>query len=214
MRHTSGLLIGAALAALAPVVGASAQLPPHIPGTYYGSATIDGERPPSGTAVRAFIDGVDCTQPGAMGTIDAEYAGAYVIDVMHETQQPGCGREGKRVTFTIGGREAGQSAEWSQGLQALNLNAGSGEPRPLPPNVPRPINASAAQGEASASSPGGAAGGTLTPLPPGLSREEEDGGGINVGAFLVIALGAVAIGGAAGGWLLSRRRRAPGESGD
>jgi hypothetical protein len=209
MRHTRGLLIGALLVALAPAAGASAQLPPHIPGTYYGSATIDGKRPPAGTPVRAIIDGVDCTQPGAMGTIDADNVGAYVIDVMHETQQPGCGREGKRVTFTIGGREAGQLVDWAQGLQPLNLNAGSGEPQPLPPNVPRPINASAAQGQASASAPG-----VLTPLPPGFPLEAEDGGGVNVGALLVAGLGASAIEGAAGGLWISMRRRPPAEPGD
>lgn len=119
--------------ALAP--GASQSLAqPSIPATYFGTVSVDGEAPPDGTEVRGFVDGVDCTQ------VDGDVAGTVVIDgvaqysltIVHESQQPGCGAEGREVTFTIDGQAAVQSATWSAGTHRLDLSVGEGEPPPLP----------------------------------------------------------------------------------
>lgn len=128
----------AALAALALFVlalgGAShASAQPLIPATFYGSASIDGKPVPDATEVRGFIDGKDCTQASEhKGTLRDGAVSAYTISVMHESQSPGCGSEGRSVTFTIGGRAAGQTATWKSGPQRLDLNSGSGQPLLLP----------------------------------------------------------------------------------
>ncbi|MEX0782241.1 MAG: hypothetical protein WD557_06290 [Dehalococcoidia bacterium] len=197
--------------ALAPD-GLTAQVP-QIPATFYGAATIDGQAPPAGTAVRGFIDGVDCTQPGAAGTIDAGSVGAYVISVMHESQQPGCGSEGKQVTFTIGGRPA-QTAVWHIGLQEVGLNAGTGSVQPLPSNVPTPIAQATPPGGSTPSGPPptddidppGTLGGD-TPRPPGLTGTgDDDGDGPPVWGILVVALMGLGVLGGAAGFVVSRRR--------
>ena len=183
----------------------SAAQVPDVPATFYGSATIDGGLPPVGSPVRGFVDGRDCTQPGAMGTIAAGSVGAYVISVMHESQQPGCGREGAAITFTIAGREAGQSATWKRGPQELGLNAGTGAVQPLPPGIPTPAAAQTAV------TPGGAptlvtAGGS-TPRPPGVSPDEpgDDDDGPGVAGVVLTGLAVIALAGGVAGWLISRR---------
>lgn len=120
--------------------GAAAFAQPQVPAAFYGSASIDGEPVPDGTEVRGFIDGKDCTQvgPAYRGTVNEGGVSAYSILVMHESQEPGCGTEGKTVTFTIGGREAEQTATWRAGPQQLDLNAGVGEPLQLPTPTPTP----------------------------------------------------------------------------
>lgn len=108
---------------------------PGIPATFYGTASIDGQMVPDGTPVRGFIDGKDCTQPpppDRPGTMRDGGVSAYVIDVMHESQEPGCAADGRTVTFTVGGRQANETAIWKAGEQHLDLNAGSGQPQPLP----------------------------------------------------------------------------------
>lgn len=132
----AGLFALGAVAAM----GGTASAQPALPSTFYGTASIDGKLPPVTAEVRGYIDGRDCTQ-GERGTTPVYIENGvaqYVIHVMHETQAPGCGREGKTVTFTVGGRETGQAAAWKTGVQELNLNAGSGTPLPLPPATPTP----------------------------------------------------------------------------
>jgi hypothetical protein len=113
---------------------------PSPPSTFFGSATIDGASVPDGSDVRGYIDGKDCTQTGQglRGTVFDAGTSAYVISVMHESQEPGCGKAGATVTFTVAGRATGQTATWKAGAQRLDLNAGSGAPVPLPTATPTP----------------------------------------------------------------------------
>ncbi|GAB4322950.1 MAG: hypothetical protein Kow0010_03990 [Dehalococcoidia bacterium] len=164
---------------------------------------------PDGTPVIAWIDGVDCTQAdsAARGTVTEGGVSSYAIMVVHESQRPGCGAEGKHVTFTIGGREAGQSAEWRPGIHHLDLNAGDGEPVPLPTATPT----SAADATAAAATATELA--RYTPLPGGTPPLDDLGRGPAAGdsgsASLFLAAGGVvailAGVGALGGLLLSRR---------
>ncbi len=193
-----------------PTRGVRAQVP-QIPATFYGSATVDGQAPPEGSSVRGIVNGLDCTQPGAAGTITAEGVGAYVIHVMHETQMPGCGNQGATVSFTIAGRAAGQSAPWAQGPQMLGLNAGTGEVQPLPSTVP----VSTQPGRTASAVPSGAPptgdiqlpGAKPTPLPPGTSDEDDnaDGGGLGIAGLAIIALFMIALLAGAAGVIVSRR---------
>ena len=108
---------------------------PQVPASFYGTVSVDGKPLPDGSDVQALIDGKDCTQPGARGALGQGSASVYVLSVMHESQAPGCGADGKIVTFRVSGRAAAQTATWRPGLQHLDLNAGTGAPLPLPPET-------------------------------------------------------------------------------
>lgn len=204
---------------------------PQIPATFFGSASLDGTPPAAGSEVRGYVDGLDCTQPGALGTIVDGGVGAYVIEVMHESQKPGCGKPGKSVTFTVAGRAAGQRAAWQAGPNRLDLNAGSGAPVPLPTPAATATPAVAANLTPGATATTASIGAVtplprpsvlptddvtlpLTPRPPGfgsVSRSPAEGGdsGFPAWAAVVLAFGGVAAAGGAAGYWLSRRQRPP-----
>lgn len=223
----SWTLFAALLAALAvPLVAVYAQ--PSVPSSFYGSVTIDGVAAPDGTEVRALIGGVDCTQaaPGERPAIRQGSATAYVVHVVHESQRPGCGREGKAVSFTIAGRPALQQAVWKAGPQQLDLSAGSLDVVPLPTLTPA-IPGVVTPGAGAASTPTVLVRPTGTPptddvrlpgtaSPPAASPATGPGGGSEAsggsnGGPAWIALAAVAgvliAGGTVGGLALARRRR-------
>ena len=156
---------------------------PQIPATFYGTASIDGRTPPADADVRAFIDGLDCTQlgPAARFVIDGG-VGKYVVAVVHESQRAGCGKEGKSVTFTVAGQPAGQSGTWKASAQNLNLNTGSGTPAPLPTSTAAPPVAATnvgggasggATATASSSGGGSAPGATATLIGDGPARTDQ-----------------------------------------
>lgn len=225
MRLT--LLVLLVSAAVAGATG-SARAQPQLPSTIYGSASIDGKPVPDGTQVRGYIDGNDCTQPsGLTGTVTDGSASGFVINVMHETQRAGCGKEGKTITFTIDGRAAPQSAAWKIGIQRVDLNTGQGQPIALPTFTPAaavsPTTASTAgAGNTAPASTAARPTGPLptddvhfgkTPKPPGARPPTQTGGsgGPPVVAFLVVGLALLAAGGGVAGYLLSRRNHDAGE---
>jgi hypothetical protein len=216
-----------ALCAL-PLARAAAQ--PQIPSTFYGTANIEGKTPPPDTDVRGFVDGVDCTQlgPGVRFIIE-NGVGLYVVSVMHESQKPGCGKEGKTVTFTVGGEAAPQTAPWKAGPQEVNLNAGEGTPLPLPtatPVTPGAPTATPAGGSTTAGPSAGASPRPTGPLPTddiqltpvhagtpgavtavGRANRAGDSDGFPAWAIVVIVVAALGAAGAGGGYALSRRPR-------
>lgn len=105
---------------------------PQPPATFYGTASIDGVAPPRGVRVVALIDGVDCTQPDSGEIVLQDGISVYVLTVFHESQQAGCGAEGREVAFEVDGRPATEDALWSLGATEVNLNAGEGAPLPIP----------------------------------------------------------------------------------
>ncbi len=197
---------------------ASAQ--PQVPATFFGSATVDGKPPDDGTEVRGFVDGQDCTQvgPGYRGTIKDAGVGAYVINVVHESQKAGCGIEGKTVTFTIGGRTAVQTATWQLGPQRVDLTVGAGTPVPLPTSTPvptaGPTEAAATATEIAKATPlstGPPPTDDVTlPLSSGAVRRPQaqassDSGGVSVLLVVLVVVIVLAAGGAVAGVILSRR---------
>lgn len=150
------VLVGAL--ALAASAHASAQAPPHIPATFYGTLTVDGRPAPEGTIVRAFIDGKDCTQSDVRGSIVDGDAARYVVTVVHETHTEGCGREGAEVMFTVAGLPAPQKGVWTAGPVQVDLAVGP-LPGPSPGLSPSPTRSQAAvglvSGEEAASGGGG-----------------------------------------------------------
>lgn len=211
----SPFLVFAPLVPFALFAG-SATAQPQLPSTVYGSASIDGRPVPDGTEVRGYIEGKDCTQtPGLRGTVTEGGASAFVINVMHESQSAGCGKEGKLITFTINGRPAPQAAAWKVGIQRFDLNIGSGQPPPLPSFTPSLPGATAG-----AATPGAAPTGppptddvtfNRTPAPSGRGAPPPQSTGLDDGApagvVILAALGILAASGAIAGFILSRRNR-------
>ncbi len=198
--------------------GSRALAQPQVPASYYGTASIDGHALPDGTEIAAIIDGKDCTQPGGHGTIVEGSASVYIINVMHESQSPGCGAEGKSITFRVGTRDAAQTATWHAGLQRLDLNAGAGSTLPLPPEANATVSEAGRQATATeqakftprtGSPPTDDVSLTKTPGSQGtpVDAAKKDDGGRAVSPLLVIlVVAAVLIAlGAAGGVGLSRR---------
>lgn len=196
---------------------------PQVPASYYGTASIDGHALPDGTDIAAIIDGKDCTQPGGHGTIVEGSASVYIINVMHESQSPGCGAEGKAITFRVGTRDAAQTATWHAGLQRLDLNAGSGGPLPLPPQANATISEAGRQATATeqakftprtGSPPTDDVSLTRTPGATGTAATDpgktDEGGTAVSPLFVIVVVAAVLIAlGAAGGVGLSRRGGGP-----
>ncbi len=195
---------------------ATAHAQPSVPATFYGTAAIDGRAVADGTPVRAFVDGKDCTQPPAKGTALDQGVSVYLVSVMHESQEPGCGRAGKTITFTVAGPAAAQQTEWKEGVHQLDLNAGMGSPLPLPPATATvPANAAATQTAAARFTPKPATSALPTDdpgiRPPGGGTAGDDDGatkesGSRVLGAVIVVLGAVAaVGAAVGAWLAHRR---------
>ncbi len=213
--------LAAVIAAIGVVIAGDSEhvsAQPMVPATYYGTASIDGHALPDGTEIAAIIGGKNCTQPGGNGTIIEGNASVYVVTVMHESQSPGCGAEGKTIVFRVGTRDAVQTATWHAGLQRLDLNAGSGSTLPLPSQVNPTISEAGRQATATeqakftprtGSPPTDDISLTRTPAvpDPGLPGSKGDDGGGGVSPLLVIlaVTGVLIVLGAAGGVALSRR---------
>ena len=118
---------------------AAAQDMPTPPATFFGSVTVDDHSVSDGTPVVALIDGKVCSEeekePGQKGTWTATEANPeygiesgdsmYVVDVLSDSQVPGCGTDGAIVTFLIAERPAHQKGLWIAGSNPLNLTAGT-----------------------------------------------------------------------------------------
>jgi len=180
---------------------AAAQDMPTPPATFFGSVTVDGHSVSDGTPVVALIDGKVCSEeekePGQKGTWTATEANPeygiesgdsmYVVDVVSDSQVPGCGTDGAKVTFLIAGRPSQQVGLWRAGSNPLNLTAGT------PPRTAEPTTTPSG-GEATAS--------------PASEQETSDDSGFNwwpVAAGGGAGLAAVAI--AAALWQARRAAR-------
>ena len=218
--------------AIAASTAAVAQ--PSVPATFYGSVTVDGEPAQAGLEVRGFINGADCSQsaPGERPVIRDGETTAYVLYVVHESQRPGCARDGSTISFTIGGRTTVQTAVWKPGPMHLDLSVGDAPPIPLPSptgTIAAAVQTAQGQGAGVVGTPGTSTtalarptgtpptddvrfdgtpvpGGT--PLAPNTADGSDDGG-----AGLATVLGVLAVLAIAGGALgvvLARKQRAKG----
>lgn len=220
-------LLAACGAAFTVAVTVFAQ--PQVPATYFGSVTVGGKPAEAGTDVRGLVDGIDCTQaaPGARPVLRDGETAVYVVYVVHNSQRPGCARDGSMVTFTIGGVPALQSALWKPGPLRLDLSVGSEPPIPLPSptgtiasaiatasggTVPAATQ-SVAVTTVSGSTRAGAAG--LATTTASLVAEEPDpGGGHGVSVVLVVigVGGLAAVASAFGVYLAGRKRHGESET--
>jgi hypothetical protein len=183
-----------------PLISATAQEMPTPPATFFGSVTVDGHSVSDGTAVVALIDGKVCSEsknePGQKGTwtvteANPEYGvksgdSMYVIDVVSDSQIPGCGTEGAVVTFLIAESPAHQKGLWIAGSNPLNLTAGTS------PDIGDPLTTPSA-GEAPAS--------------PANELETSDDSGFNWWPVAAGGAGLAAVTIAAALWQLRRTTR-------
>lgn len=227
----SGLVL--ALAILAPLLAAA---PSHVraqvavPATFYGSVSIDGAPVPDGTEVRAHINGLDCTQQSAghRGTVTEDGVSQYSVEVMHESQQAGCGRDDAPVQFTVAGQVAAPEAVWRSGPQQLDLEVSSGSTpdEPGSENSARqttrtktPGSTAPAAAVHTATSPADTPADTTasdavaqsaTSTPEAVTATADDNdvdGGDGVSVWLIIAIIPLVVAGLIAGWMLGGRRR-------
>jgi hypothetical protein len=105
----------------------------------------------------------------------------YTIDVpaLDPGANPNCGTDGAVVTFYIGDKKAAETGRWrNYDINVLNLSYTTPTPVPVPPVVPKP---------------------------PSTGEVPADGSSANAWLFIVLGLGAVALG--AGGVTVARRAR-------
>ena len=106
------LLVGLVLLFTLPASASAQRLPPHV---FVGTATVDGAAASDGTAVTAWVGGVQVASGAVSG-------GSYTIVVDQGDQS----FAGQTVNFQIGGNDAAESATWTQGGgDELNLTASS-----------------------------------------------------------------------------------------
>jgi hypothetical protein len=199
----------------------SAQTPPT---RVFGTVLVDGQPAPAGTSVQAFIGERQCGD-GQVRRISDEIPLGYVVDVLSATQTTGCGADGDRITFKVGGRQAGESTEFRTGtFVRLNLTVSGQVETPTPGPTPPPFGSptTPAGGMASPGSgattvqPSPAAGGTATATgspslgptattPSPDANGNDDGSGATTAALIVVGVAVAAAAGSAGYYLYRRR---------
>jgi hypothetical protein len=120
---------------------ALAQAPPT---RVFGSVTVDGQTPPVGTTVEAFIGDRRC------GTGDVRELGdpigtGFLVDVDADAFNPGCGNDGETITFVVGGVPAAETATFQTGnfvRQDLTASGQPATPTPAPSPSPSPATPS------------------------------------------------------------------------
>jgi len=101
-----GLLLAVVLlaAVIVPAYAQDDEMPPQLPHYFSGTVSSSTGLVPEGTAVEAFLDGVEAADT----TVTAQ--STYELLVPGEN-----GDEGKTVSFTVGGVQASQTAAWESG---------------------------------------------------------------------------------------------------
>ena len=198
MTKTRFLALITALALLLTIPTAvfAQRVPPHV---FVGTATLDNAAAVDGTAVTAWVEGVQAAATNASG-------GSYTLLI----DQGDSSFAGKTVVFRVGSADADQTATWAQGGgDELNLTASSGNVAiPAPPGGSGAAGATGPAGAAGATGPAGLAGaaGAAGPAgpagPAGADGADGSGGAMGIIA-LIVAI--VALLGAGGAYMMGRR---------
>jgi hypothetical protein len=99
-----------------PQVGTAEEAVPLLPMTVKGVALINGTPAPDGTVVAAYLNG----QPVEKFLVDTS-SGDYCFWISGTAED-----EGKSVTFTVGGKDTGNSVAWEAGKQVLSFELSVG----------------------------------------------------------------------------------------
>jgi len=125
-----GLLLAVLLLAVivVPAYAQDDEMPPRLPHYFGGTVSTSNGLVPEGIVVEAFLEGVKEAETAvtAQGTYQMLVPGDYEDD-------------GKMISFTVAGVQAGQTAAWESGgleynfdLTISELPNGNGFPFPLP----------------------------------------------------------------------------------
>jgi hypothetical protein len=121
---------------------------PPLPASFYGSVKVNGANVSDGTLIRATINGKVYAETK---TLTYQGNSVYSLDVPGDDTDSTAvdgGREGDKITFTVGAAQAGQTGTWKSGTNLkLDLsvsNTGSQEtPVPTEPQLdlsnPQPV---------------------------------------------------------------------------
>lgn len=108
------------------------------PTRVFGEVTVNGQTPPVGTPIEAFIDGKRCGS-GDVRELGEPIGVGFLIDVDADAFNPGCGNDGETVNFTVGGVEAAETAAFQTGtFVRLDLTASGQLATPTPSPTPVP----------------------------------------------------------------------------
>jgi hypothetical protein len=116
------------------------------PTRVYGAVSVDGETPPVGTPVEAFIGDMRCGT-GEVRELGDPIGVGFVVDVDADAFNPGCGNDGETITFAVGGVPAAESATFRTGAFVQQDLTASGQvatptpeatPTPSAPSTPAP----------------------------------------------------------------------------
>jgi hypothetical protein len=221
---------GATVLSLLFAAQAFAQFNP--PSTVFGSISDAAGPVQAGLPVEAYIDDKLCGEKGR-----TEFTGegssrvtVYVVDVVSESQTPGCGKDGKEIKIKIGDRFAAQVAKWSPGPVQLDLTFGNATPVPIPTFTPAPTRtpdpaATPVPGQTPgqtpaqiATIPAGSPGagspvptvprGGITSATPGQAAASGGGnGGVPIWAIVLLVLGGIGAVGGGVGYYMARGNR-------
>jgi hypothetical protein len=107
-----GLLLALVLlVGVAPAYAQDNEMPPQLPHYFAGTVSTSNGPVAEGTAVEAFVDGVEKAETAvtAQSTYELLVPGEY-------------GDEGKIVSFTVGGVQASETAAWESGEIDYNFD--------------------------------------------------------------------------------------------
>lgn len=229
-------LSGAAVLALMLLMQAHAQFNP--PSTVFGSISDSAGPVDAGVTVEAYIDDKLC---GTKGRTEFTGEGSarvtvYVVDVVSESQTPGCGKDGKEIKIKVGDRTAAQSAKWAPGPVQLDLTFGDATPVAIPTFTPAPTRTPDPQGtpfpgqtvipaQLATIPPGSPGAGSPVPTTPrgGITSatpgqapatgSDDSGGGVPVWAIALLVLGGIgAVGGGVGFYMARGNKDSGGDS--
>ena len=148
-----------------PIGGVVGQTgPAPLPGAYYGSVTVDGETPPSGTTIEAEING---QVRGSIEVNDGRFGGPNATDEKLVVSGNSTEDEQATVQFyivneNVGRLQADQTVTWESGaVESVTLSADS------------PATDDTEVSSSSGGSGGGGGGGSITETEDQMSAEGE-----------------------------------------
>ena len=129
MNHLKLWIVAALAAALALSMFASVSAQPQPPLVFRGTVTgVDGNPAPTDLNVRAYVNGIDCTEKDATTFPMSGGKTGYFVRVAKVSQTDGCAENGDTVSFRIGNYSAIQTGTFdgTKAIVSLNLTLREG----------------------------------------------------------------------------------------
>jgi hypothetical protein len=132
-------LVGTLLAVAVTAAWLGAVRAQEPPTRVFGTVTIEGRPAPLGTRVQAVLGDRLCGE-GVVRFVNEALPEGYVVDVAAATTTQGCGVNGARITFLVGGVRANETAVFEAGsFVRLDLTVSGPAATPSPGATPPPF---------------------------------------------------------------------------